>query len=70
MIAVLYLINRKIKKFFLDLISNTKILNISFFLLKLPTTKILQNLQGNKHRGLDSIKYGIYFVKEYTIIQS
>ena len=27
--------------------------------MKLPTTKILSNLQGAKQRGLDNVEYGI-----------
>ena len=45
MIAVSYLMKRKIKKIFLELISDTKIFNIKFLLMKLSTTKILPNLQ-------------------------
>ena len=40
---------RKIKKIFLELISNTKIFSIKFCSMKLQTAKILPNLQ----RGLD-----------------
>ena len=51
MIAVSYLMKRKIKKIFLELISNTKIFNIKFCSMKLPTTEILPNLQGTRRRG-------------------
>ena len=47
MIAVLYLMKRKIKKIFLELISNTKIFYIKFCSMYLPATKILPNLQGD-----------------------
>ena len=46
----------KIKRYFLEVISNTKNLNIKFCLMKLPTTKILPNLQ----RGLDNTEYNKY----------
>ena len=52
MIAVSYLVKRKTNKVFLDVISKTKIFNINFS-MKLPTTKILLNLQG----GLDNAEY-------------
>ena len=45
MIAVSYRIKRKIKKIFLEVISNTKIFNIKFCSIKLPTIQILINLQ-------------------------
>ena len=51
MIVVSYLMKRKIKKIFLEVISNTKIFYIKFCLMKLPTTKILPNLQGTRQRG-------------------
>ena len=41
-------------KIFLEVISNTNILNIKFCSIKLPTTKILPNLQGAK-KGEDWI---------------
>ena len=46
MIAVSYQMKRKIKKIYLEVISNTKIFYIKFSSMKLPTTKILPNLQG------------------------
>ena len=54
MIAVSYIMKRKIKKIFFEVISNSKIFNI-IFLAKLSTTKIFPNLQG-----LDNVEYGIY----------
>ena len=45
MTAVSYMIKRKIKKIFLEVISNSKIFNIKFYLMKLLTNKIFQNLQ-------------------------
>ena len=62
MIALSYIMKRKIKKIFFEVISNSKILNI-FFSTKLSTTKILPNLQGARQRGgLDCVEYGIKFV--------
>ena len=49
-IAVSYLIKRKIKKIFYEVISNTKIFNLKFCSMKLPTTKDLPNLQGTWQR--------------------
>ena len=45
MIAVSYLMKRKIKKIFFEVISNTKIFMINFCLIKFSTIKILPNLQ-------------------------
>ena len=45
MIAVSYLMKRKIKKVFFEIISNTKNFLYKIFSMKLPTTKILQNFQ-------------------------
>ena len=54
---------KKIKKILLELISNTTILNIKFYSMKLPATEILQNLQGTKQmRGLDNVEYGIAII--------
>ena len=52
MIAVSYLMKRKFKKIFLEVISNTKIIYIKFVLMKLPTIKILPNLQGIGQRRM------------------
>ena len=52
MIVVLYLVKRKIKKNFFEVISNTKIFNIKFCSMKLQTTKILPNLQGTEQRRI------------------
>ena len=51
MIATSYLMIRKIKKNFLEVIYNIKIFNIKFCLMNLPTIKILPNLQGGKTKG-------------------
>ena len=45
MIAVSYLMKRKVKKIFLEVISNNKIFYLKFYSMKLPTTKFLPNLQ-------------------------
>ena len=42
---------KKIKKIFLEVISNTKIFNIKLCSIKLPTTKIFPNLQGGLDKG-------------------
>ena len=47
MIVISYLMKRKIKKIFIEVIFNTKIFYIKFCSMKLPTTKILPNLQGD-----------------------
>ena len=45
-IVVSYLMKRKFKKIFLEVISNAKFFLYKFFVfMKLPTTKILSNLQ-------------------------
>ena len=61
MIAVSYLMERKIKKIFFEVISNLKIFNIKFCSMKLPTTKIFQNLQGLDKGGLDNVEYDMYY---------
>ena len=40
---------KKLKKIFFEVITNTKIIKI--FSMKLPTTKILSNLQGTRQKG-------------------
>ena len=59
MIAVSYIMKRKIKKIFFEVISNSKIFNI-IFSTKLSTTKIFPNLQGTRQRGggLDNVEFG------------
>ena len=52
MIAVSYQVERKIKKIFLEVISNKKNFYIKFCSLKLPMIKILQNLQGTEKRRI------------------
>ena len=51
MIAVSYLMKIKIKKIFIEVISNTKVLYIKFCSMKLPTTKVLPNLQEVIDKG-------------------
>ena len=53
MIAVSYIVKRKIKKIFFEVISNSKIFNIIFFSTKLSTTKIFPKLQGGLDKGGD-----------------
>ena len=50
LIAISYLIKRKIKQIFLEVISNNKILNINFF-MKMSTIKVLPNLQRDYTKG-------------------
>ena len=45
-ISVSYLMKRKFKKIFLEVISHTKIFYIKFCLMKLPTTKNFSKLTG------------------------
>ena len=63
MIAVSYIMERKIKKIFFELVSNSKIFNI-IFSTKLSTTKIFPNLQ----RGLDNVEYGRLIWLEINLI--
>ena len=58
MILVSYPMKLKIKKIFFEVISNTKILFIKFYSMKLPTTKILPNFQRGtrQRRGLDKLE--------------
>ena len=58
MIEISYLMKRKFKKIFLEVISNTKIFNIKFCSMKLPITKILPNLHRLDKGGLDNVEYG------------
>ena len=48
---------RKIKKIILELIYKTKNFNIKFYSMKLPTTKILPNLQRLDKGRLDDVEY-------------
>ena len=52
MIAVSFLMKRKFKKIFLEVISNTKIFNIKLSSMIFLATKILLNLRGTKQRGI------------------
>ena len=53
MIAILYLMIRKIKKIFFEVISNSKIFNINFF-NKIVNKQDCPKLTG----GLDNVEYG------------
>ena len=59
MIAVSYIMKRKIKKIFFEVISNSKIFNIIFF-NEIVNDQDFPNLQGARQRGgdLDSVEYG------------
>ena len=62
MIAVSYIMKRKIKKIFLEVISNFKILNIHFFQRNCQRPRFSQTYRGgglNKGGGLDNVEYGI-----------
>ena len=53
MIAILYIMIRKIKKIFFEVISNSKIFNINFF-NKIVNEQDFLKLTG----GLDNVEYG------------
>ena len=63
MIAVSYIMKRKIKKILFEVISNSKILILIFF-NEIVNDKIFQNLQGDKTKrgldkgGMDNVEYG------------
>ena len=56
MIAVSYIMKRKIKKIFYEVISNSKIFKIIFF-NKIVNDQDFPKLTG----GLDSVEYSIYY---------
>ena len=60
MIAVSYIVKRKIKKIFFEVISNSKILNIIFFQRNCQRPRFFQTYRGglDKGGGLDSVEYG------------
>ena len=60
MIAVSYIMNRKIKKIFFEVISNSKIFNIIFFNEIVNDQDFTKLTGGTRQRGggLDSVEYG------------
>ena len=63
MIAVSYIMKRKIKKIFFEVISNSKIFKIIFF-NKIVNDQDFPKLTGGdwtKGGGLDSVEYGTLF---------
>ena len=60
MIAVSYIMKRKIKKIFYEVISNSKIFNIIFFQRNCQRPRFSQTYRGglDKGGGLDSVEYG------------
>ena len=54
MIAVSYIMKRKIKKIFFEVISNSKIFNINFFQRDGQRPRFSQTYRG----GLDNVEYG------------
>ena len=66
MIAVLYIMKRKIKKIFFEVISNSKIFNISFFQRNCQRPRFCQTYKGGLDKeGLDNVECGnIYSIKE------
>ena len=63
MIAVSYIMKRKIKKIFFEIISNTKIFYINFFQRNGQRPRFFQTYRGGLDKGgggLDNVEYGIY----------
>ena len=65
MIAVSYIMKRKMKKIFFEVISNSKIFNINFFLLNCQRPRFSQIYRGARQRGgldkegwLNNVEYG------------
>ena len=51
MIAVSYIMKRKIKKIFFEVISNSKIFNINFFQRNSQRPRFSQTYRGTRQRG-------------------
>ena len=72
MIAVSYLMKRKFKKIFYEVISNSKIFNIIFFQRNCQRPRFSQTYRGTRQReGLGNVEYGNqlkYFVFKIIII--
>ena len=63
MIEVSYIMKRKIKKIFFEVISNSKIFNINFF-NEIVSDQDFTKLTGGLDKGgegLDKVEYGNYF---------
>ena len=64
MIAVSYIVKRKIKKIFFEVISNSKIFNIIFFFNEIVNDQDFPKITGGggtrQRGGLDSVEYGTY----------
>ena len=59
MIAVSYIMERKIKKIFFEVISNSTIFNINFFQRNGQRPRFSQTYRGTRQReGLDNVEYG------------
>ena len=66
MIAVSYLMKRKIKNIFLEVISNTKIFYINFFFNENANDQDFVKLTGGLDKGeLDNVEYGNCF---FTVV--
>ena len=64
MISVSYLTKRKIKKIFLEVISNAKIFNIIFFSNEITNDQDFAKLTEDKTKGeLDNVEYGSLILK-------
>ena len=71
-IAVSYLTKRKIKKIFLEVISNTKIFYIKFFIEVANDQDFAKLTGGLNQGGLDNVEYGnsvIKFLKQVMHIR-
>ena len=63
MIAVSYIMKRKIKKIFYEIISNSKIFNIIFFNEMINDQDFAKLTGGTRQRGgLDNVEYGIKII--------
>ena len=61
MIAVSYIMKRKIKKIFFEVISNSKNFQYNFFQRNCQRSRFSQTYRGTGQRGggLDNVEYGI-----------
>ena len=66
MIAVSYIMKRKIKKIYFEVISNSKVFNINFFQQNCQRPRFSQTYRGTRQReGLDSFEYGTNNLKVF-----